>query len=96
MAERDPNVIEEFKRRRTQQFKVTAEFFVVGGIALFLAGRGICFVGLPCSAMQILALGSVLYLLIFSLKNWRCPACNGYLGKAISPRFCSKCGAALQ
>jgi hypothetical protein len=33
---------------------------------------------------------------VFSLKNWRCPACNRYLGKGISPRFCPKCGVALQ
>jgi len=31
----------------------------------------------------------------FSLFNWRCPACNKYLGKSINPKFCSKCGAPL-
>jgi len=31
----------------------------------------------------------------FSLYNWRCPACNKYLGKSINPKFCAKCGAAL-
>ena len=35
-------------------------------------------------------------LLIFSLTNWRCPACNKYLGKALNPRICSKCGVALR
>lgn len=34
--------------------------------------------------------------LIFSFRNWRCPACDGYLGKQMSPRFCAKCGIALQ
>jgi len=38
----------------------------------------------------------VIAALIFSFLNWRCPACNGYLGKAFSPRFCAKCGAVLQ
>ena len=33
--------------------------------------------------------------LVFSLMNWRCPSCNGYLGRSISPRFCSKCGVQL-
>lgn len=33
--------------------------------------------------------------LVFSFKNWRCPACNGYLGKTVSPRFCQKCGVEL-
>jgi len=34
--------------------------------------------------------------LVFSFKNWRCPACNGYLGKAFNPRYCSKCGVELR
>ena len=34
--------------------------------------------------------------LIFSFRNWRCPACNRYLGKQYSPKFCSKCGVVLQ
>jgi len=33
---------------------------------------------------------------VFSLYNWRCPACNKYLGKQRSPKYCSKCGVALQ
>jgi len=33
--------------------------------------------------------------LIFSFANWRCPACNGYLGRGINPKFCSKCGMEL-
>jgi len=33
---------------------------------------------------------------IFSFANWRCPACNGYLGRGINPKFCSKCGTELR
>lgn len=29
---------------------------------------------------------------VFSWKNWRCPSCDKYLGKQMSPRFCSHCG----
>jgi hypothetical protein len=32
---------------------------------------------------------------LFSLVNWRCPACGAYLGKRFSPRFCASCGARL-
>jgi hypothetical protein len=28
----------------------------------------------------------------FTFWNWRCPACNSYLGKGAFPRFCPKCG----
>lgn len=38
----------------------------------------------------------VISALAFSLWNWRCPACNRYLGKGARPRFCAKCGAPLQ
>lgn len=33
---------------------------------------------------------------IFSFINWRCPACNKYLGAKNNPRFCSACGAQLK
>ena len=58
-------------------------------------GDGVLF-GIPSEVwgpvFLVLAIGA----LLFSLWNWRCPACEKYLGKAISPRFCPKCGVALQ
>ena len=32
----------------------------------------------------------------FSFRNWRCPACNGYLGRSMSMNFCPKCGVELR
>ena len=32
----------------------------------------------------------------FSFKNWRCPACNKYLGKGIGPKHCHACGVQLR
>jgi hypothetical protein len=34
--------------------------------------------------------------LVFSVVNWRCPACNTYLGKRADPKFCDKCGVRLK
>jgi len=34
--------------------------------------------------------------IVFSLINWRCPACGKSLGRQISPRYCSLCGVELQ
>ena len=48
--------------------------------------------------MEVVAAGSfvvILGVVLFSLKNWRCPACNAYLGKGMAPSFCSKCGIPL-
>jgi hypothetical protein len=33
---------------------------------------------------------------IFSVLNWRCPACNMSLGRAFNPRHCRECGIALR
>jgi hypothetical protein len=53
---------------------------------------------------QIMAVGPIILafigilsvsVLVFSFLNWRCPSCNKYLGKAINPKFCSKCGTQL-
>ena len=42
--------------------------------------------------MLIVILGA----LIFSFLNWRCPACDRYLGREINPRFCTECGVELR
>ncbi len=44
----------------------------------------------------VLAGVGLLVAFAFSFKNWRCPSCQKYLGKAMNPRFCSKCGVALK
>jgi hypothetical protein len=31
-----------------------------------------------------------------SFWNWRCPACEGYLGYALLPKACQRCGAELR
>ena len=38
----------------------------------------------------------VLGYLVFSLINWRCPACGKYLRRGLSPNHCPQCGVALR
>ena len=52
--------------------------------------------GVPKAVVAPVLLALVLGALVFSFRNWRCPACDSYLGKGMSPRFCPKCGVALQ
>ena len=95
--DRDPRVIAEFKRRRTRQ--IIAVVPIVGALLpLFLledAGPEGLF-GIPSVVVGSVCGAVVVAGFVFSLINWRCPACKSYLGKAISPRFCQKCGAQLQ
>ena len=94
--EKNPRVIAEFKTRQRRQWAVTLPIIAAVFFLLWLADHGGSIGGISCSSLGVPSVAVVAGLVIFSLQNWRCPACNGYLGKAISPRFCSKCGAALQ
>lgn len=87
----------EFAKRRKRQLLATIPILIMFVVAMLLrSGQDISFLGIPSSvllgAFFVLVLGTV----AFSLWNWRCPACNRYLGKGISPSFCSKCGIPLQ
>jgi hypothetical protein len=87
----------EFAKRRRRQ--LLAAIPIVAIIVLrvvldkeaeasFLGQSG----GLVIGGALVVILGTI----AFSLWNWRCPACNKYLGKGISPAFCAKCGVALR
>ncbi|MCC7491212.1 MAG: hypothetical protein IT204_02640 [Fimbriimonadaceae bacterium] len=90
-------VIEEFGRRRTRQLlAVLPAVLAVLLLATTNERTGQASGGLPANVVAIGCLVVVLAVVGFSLVNWRCPACRAYLGKGISPRFCQRCGAALQ
>jgi hypothetical protein len=33
---------------------------------------------------------------LFSWRNWRCPACDRYLGRSAGQKVCGKCGVVLE
>ena len=87
----------EFARRRKRQ--LLGSLPVVAAMLIFAVAsqnaRAPLF-GLSPALAGGIAFAVVLGTLVFSLWNWRCPACNRYLGKGISPSFCSKCGVPLR
>jgi hypothetical protein len=87
----------QFAARRRRQLMVTVPFIIF--IFLFAAineGTGKVLGLIPVSVFFPVFFIAIIGLLVFSFKNWRCPACNKYLGKAYNPSFCSKCGAGLR
>jgi hypothetical protein len=50
-------------------------------------------VGIPGGALEMGVAALILAAAGFSFYNWRCPSCNGYLGRELAPRFCARCGA---
>ncbi|HEV7239259.1 MAG TPA: hypothetical protein VGQ36_08470 [Thermoanaerobaculia bacterium] len=89
-------IADEFRRRRSRQWfaavpGIAAFFFVVFGFE-----PDSSFLGIDTDSLFILAAGVIVGYLMFSIWNWRCPACDGYLGKSMNPTFCIKCGARLK
>lgn len=85
----------EFARRKRLQFIAAAPFIaVIFGAVLFreqaerLLGSGL--------AAPIGFGLAVVAMLVFSLRNWRCPACDKYLGRSTTMRHCPHCGVTLR
>jgi hypothetical protein len=89
-------IIEEFKKKRIRQIMAVGPI-ILAFIALFsVEGNPTGIFGLPPNAVLGISFALIISVLIFSLFNWRCPSCNKYLGKAINPKFCAKCGVQLR
>lgn len=88
---------EEFARRRMRQIILVIPV-LIGMAAMFWLEKNpqTSIGGLDPSVLAIGFFVLVAGAIGFSLFNWRCPSCNGYLGKAINPKFCSKCGFNLR
>src|SRR5688572_26933144 len=87
---------QEFARRRTRQLLI-----VIPVLAAIFAMRsagdsGEGMFGMPSSVVIAIGFAMVIGALVFTIYNWRCPACSKYLGRGINPSFCSKCGFKLK
>jgi len=68
----------------------------VGVLALAVVMGGGAVVGLGATASLVVVGAVVLGFFGFSLVNWRCPACDRYLGQRLDPRECPSCGQVLR
>ena len=84
----------QFAIRRRKQILLAIPLVAVVVLLVFSEGKD-AVLGVPLAVVGPAAVVLILGGLGFSLYNWRCPACNKYLGKAISPKFCAKCGVEL-
>lgn len=98
MLQQEPRqeIIESFRLRRTRQWMATVPTVLVIALMFWIRDSGQAYVmGYDKSTVLEVGIGVILVALVFSLINWRCPACNKYLGKGPNPKFCSKCGVQL-
>lgn len=84
-------------RRKRQIIFTVLLVAVLSSFAFFedKIGRG-AIAGISPEMAGPLLFAFVLSALIFSVKNWRCPSCNKYLGKTMNPKFCNHCGVELR
>jgi hypothetical protein len=89
--------IQEFKKRRKNQLMAWIPFVAV---ILGAAWQGHHPKQIPSGFLGrnfgVIFLLYIVALVVFSFRNWRCPACNGYLGRGINPRSCPSCGVQLR
>ena len=87
----------QFAARRRRQFAllVPTVLLIVFGLAM-RAGVDFHRYGIDRAWAGPVFFGLVVAALVFSFVNWRCPACNAYLGRSLGPHFCPSCGAELR
>lgn len=86
----------EFKQRRTRQIMVAVPLVILILMRVWLrAATDAPPAWLTEGWLLGVVLAGVGAALVFSFRNWRCPACDRYLGRGINPRFCPRCGVQL-
>ena len=81
------------KRFRKQLIMIVLLFAVMAPLAFAENGA---FFGLSEAVLGPLFLVGAVGAVIFSFRNWRCPACDMSLGRAFNPKRCCKCGIELR
>ena len=90
------NFQEQYRRRRRRQLVLLVLILPVGAVLIVLKFVGIQLFGaIPTWLIWGGCALLIMCGLLFSYFNWRCPACEKYLGEGINPRICSKCGIPL-
>jgi rRNA maturation endonuclease Nob1 len=88
---------EEFAKRKKRQYILSAPIILFLVAAMLVSKHSeIKMFGLSNGIIVGLAFALVLVFVIYTIRNWRCPACEKYLGRSISIDFCPKCGVKLK
>jgi len=82
---------QSFAQKRLRQI-VMGGLAVIAFLGLALLRRGGIVPTVPLGVIWVLGVIGVFY---FSRQNWRCPACERYLGKYVNS-ICPRCGVALR
>jgi hypothetical protein len=83
-------------RRRRQLYVVTPFLVLIVAVAALADEHTQAVLGVSPRVWVPPLFAALAGAAVYSFFNWRCPACNKYLGKQWNPLFCSKCGVPLR
>ena len=84
------------KRRRNQLWLLVVFAPIVFGELLYQRHVAATVLGMSPQVAAPIFLVLAVVGLLYSLRNWRCPACSKYLGRSINARNCLNCGVRLR
>ncbi len=83
-------------KRRRQLFTLIPALIAIVAFAWAESTDSGKLLGIDSGIWMPIGIASVAVLVIVATIDWRCPACDASLGRAINPDFCPKCGVQLQ
>lgn len=86
---------QEYARRRKRQWTIVIPVVVIVAIAMQMVDSHQTYLGLSSTVVLVLGLAIILGAGVFSVYNWRCPACSSYVGRG-NPTFCPECEFKLE
>jgi hypothetical protein len=89
-------VMREFKKRQTRQLLLISLTLLSLLILTLVYARPDLFGEVSKKTISSAQIGLIFAFIGVNAYNWRCPACNKYLGRHIVKHRCGQCGARLQ
>lgn len=91
----DRKVIEEFAARRANISKIAVLVGIIAGATVILFYAGLASNVVAGSLLVVFSIAAF----FVNIKLWRCPSCNGHLGRLYlglkQPMHCPNCGIRL-
>ena len=88
---------EQYARKRRHQYLISGGAILIAVAIGLLSGRWRSIGAIRDQPIYLGLLFAVLIaLVVYSLRNWRCPACGSLLGRSYRLNFCPNCGVELR
>jgi len=96
MKREHKEIIKNFRALQSRQYFALAITLLLLVFLVFLYKRSDIFGEISHHTIFTVQIIVIAAFIVFSILNWRCPACRKYLGADINRDRCKKCGARLR